>query len=578
MKEQRKAADKIGLRRSGRPFLQPLAVALVCLILVSLLLIMGLMNLKALDKTLVGYMENRGLTIIKDVHQVAESYFHQLAQTHQAFFDSVTGSPLTEDAFSLQESFLTDFIELAQEIDLKLETDRLSDEQVTSLLAKEGLWLIVFLDEGGNSTFKSRPIPQEILGLAGPVVEGYEEFKINIFSRPANKQGLGFIALRRRSGKGTVILALDDEGFRQRSSRFSIQTAITKMAKDPDIAYLLMIDQRGRNLDLPRELLENHKEEFGMKSSSQSTTGMITRKIVSENQALLECVAPINIGGDYTGMVRLGLAMDVTDQILAKNRRSIFISMGFMMAIAFLSMWFLYKNQNRYLGKMQAMQSRIHQAERLSALGRLAAGVAHEIRNPLNAISMAVQRLQRDNPHKLTELIRDEIRRLNQIIEEVLSVSRRRKLEFTRHNVTELLEQIVLLMGEEVESRGIKFKTRWEDSPLMVSMDLEKMKQALLNIINNGMESISNEGSITLSSRIIGKEKISIRISDTGAGLNSEEIKHIFELDYTTKDKGLGLGLPLAHEIIRGHGGEIHVTSQPGEGTTFEILLPSDTQ
>jgi signal transduction histidine kinase len=105
-------------------------------------------------------------------------------------------------------------------------------------------------------------------------------------------------------------------------------------------------------------------------------------------------------------------------------------------------------------------------------------------------------------------------------------------------------------------------------------MDLEKMKQALLNIIKNAIESISKEGSITLSARLIGKGEVSIRISDTGTGLSPEEIKHVFELDYTTKDKGLGLGLPLAYEIIQGHGGAIRVISQLGLGTTFEILLP----
>jgi len=405
-------------------------------------------------------------------------------------------------------------------------------------------------------------------------VEGYEDFKINIFNRSENQEGLGFIALRRRSAKGTLILAVDDKGFRQRSSRYSTQRAFEEIAEEVDIAYLVMVDQRGHIFGRPGELPENLKEEVATERFPQSTTGVTSRKIVLANRNLLEFVAPTNIGGDFAGIMRLGLSTDETEQILDKNKRSIFISTGFMMVIAFLSMWFLYKNQNRYLGKMQEMQRRIHQAEKLSALGRLAAGVAHEIRNPLNAISMAVQRLQKDNPHKLTEVIRDEIKRLNQIIEEVLSLSGSRTLVFTRHNLTELLEQIVMLMGEEVESRGITFETRWDDSPLMVSMDRERVKQALLNIINNAVESISNEGTMSLSAKATDRDRVRISISDTGAGLSSEEIKHIFELDYTTKDKGLGLGLPLSHEIIRGHGGEIHVTSQQGSGTRFEILLP----
>jgi signal transduction histidine kinase len=116
------------------------------------------------------------------------------------------------------------------------------------------------------------------------------------------------------------------------------------------------------------------------------------------------------------------------------------------------------------------------------------------------------------------------------------------------------------------------------DSPLMISMDFDKLKQAIFNILRNAMESISNGGSIELSAEPKGKNWISIKISDTGSGLTPEEIEKIFNPDYTTKDKGLGLGLTLAHEIIKGHGGDIQVRSQPGQGTTFEILLPKDTK
>lgn len=574
MKNERKGADEPGSLRSGRPFLQPLAVALVCLVFASLLFIMGLMNLKALDKALAGYMENRGLTILKDVRQVAEHYYRQLAQTHQAFFDSQTGSPLNDEAFSLQESFIFDLTELAQEIDLKLENNRLAGEQVTSFSIGEDLWLLALLDERGTITFETRPIPQEILSFAGPVAEGSKGFRINIFNRSENEGGLGSLALRRRSGTGTLIIAFDEDGFRHRSARFSIQRAIEEASNDPGIGYLIMVDQRGKTLGLPGESMESQKGKRTPEIPVPGTTGVRTGRIASGNRNFLEFITPVSIGSAYEGMMRLGLDTDIVDQVHRKSRGNIFISMGFMMAIAFLSMLLLYKNQNRYLGKMEEMQRRIHQAERLSALGRLAAGVAHEIRNPLNAISMAVQRLQRDTPHMLTEVIRDEIKRLNQIIEEVLSVSKSRNLEFTRHNVTELLDQLAVLMGEEAESKGITLKTQWEDTPLIVSMDLEKMKQALLNIIKNAIESISKEGSITLSARLIGKGEVSIGISDTGTGLSPEEIKHVFELDYTTKDKGLGLGLPLAYEIIQGHGGAIRVTSQPGLGTTFEILLP----
>ncbi len=558
---------------SGRRFLQPLAVASACLVFVCLFIIMGSMNLKRVDETLIALMEDKGLAIIKNVQRVAEGYFRQLMQTQQAVFDPETGAPVTEEAFSVQESFLMELTELAGEIDVKWETNRLDHKQLTSLINEESLWLIAFLDEEGNTVFKNRSIPKRILSLAEPVVRGYERFKINVFTRSGDTEGLGFVALRRKSGKGTIIMCMDEEGFRSRSLSFSIQKAIEEIAQDSDIAYLFMTDERGRILGLSGELPESRKQELRMGSSPAVAATVITSKIVLKGHKLLEVEAPVLIG-QYKGTMRLGLSADVARQILRKNRGGIFISVAFMVFITLFSMWFLYKNQTRHLYRIRQMERRVHQAERLSALGRLAAGVAHEIRNPLNAISMAIQRLQADSPNKLTDVIRDEIRRLNNIIEEFLSISRSRRLEFKRHDLAELLEQIVLVVRDEAESRRIEIKTWWQDTPLMVFMDLDKMKQALFNIINNAMESISGEGSVTVSAGREGKDSVIVKVSDTGSGLGPDEIEHIFDLDYTTKDKGLGLGLALAYEIIQGHGGEIRVASHPGEGTVFEIVLP----
>jgi len=107
-------------------------------------------------------------------------------------------------------------------------------------------------------------------------------------------------------------------------------------------------------------------------------------------------------------------------------------------------------------------------------------------------------------------------------------------------------------------------------------MVVDKLEQAIFNFVKNAMESISGEGTIMISVDPGGKDRISIKISDNGCGMTSEEVERIFNPEYTTKEKGLGLGLPLAHEIIRGHGGEIRVLSQQGSGTTFEIILPTE--
>ena len=260
-------------------------------------------------------------------------------------------------------------------------------------------------------------------------------------------------------------------------------------------------------------------------------------------------------------------------RVLSKNRRNIVASMVFMVAITLISMGLLHRNQNRYLKTMQDLQNRMHQAERLSALGRLAAGVAHEIRNPLNAISMGVQRIQKDTPHKLTRVIRDEIRRLNRIIEDFIGIAKSRNLEFGPHSIQHVLEQILLLEAEEAESRNIRIRTLWPDEDYIILMDRDKIKQAILNVVNNAMESIIENGTISVSVESRGKEWVCVAFTDTGTGLSPDQIQQIFDLDYTTKDKGLGFGLPLAHEIIKGHGGRMNVSSEPGKGTTFEILM-----
>ncbi|GAI60364.1 unnamed protein product, partial [marine sediment metagenome] len=174
----------------------------------------------------------------------------------------------------------------------------------------------------------------------------------------------------------------------------------------------------------------------------------------------------------------------------------------------------------------------------------------------------------------LTNVIRDEIKRLNGIIEEFLTFSRNRRLELQNFPIVEALQKIINLFGEEAKSRDIIIKTDWNNNLTTVLMDINKMQQAFLNLFKNAMESISGSGTIAISVEADGMDRVSIKISDTGSGMTPEEMEQIFNLEYTTKEKGLGLGLPLAHEIIHSHGGEIRVKSEPGSGSTFEVLLP----
>lgn len=288
----------------------------------------------------------------------------------------------------------------------------------------------------------------------------------------------------------------------------------------------------------------------------------------------MELAVPLQLNGEPVFNASLGLSRETADLMMKKERQRGLVFIGFMVCIAILSMGFLYRSQARHLAHMREMERRLHRAERLSAMGRLAAGVAHEIRNPLNAMSMACQRLQKDNLEQLNKVIRDEIRRLNRIVEDFIGFSRSGNPALKEGDIAALVREMGLLMEEEASSQGIGLHMDLPESPLMIWMDTDKIRQALFNIVKNAMESIPEQGTITLALSQEGRRWVAVRISDTGIGLSPKELEQIFEPDYTTKEKGLGLGLALAHEIITGHGGEIRVKSEAGRGTTFEVVLP----
>ena len=572
-----KKSPRGGLPPQARPFILPLTVAIVCVVLISLFMIVIYLDLRNLDYTLHSSVANRGEKLIRSVQEAAEDNLRQFKQMRSEIdLDTGADGPQTADSLSPQEMLIMNLADLARKIDSKWSRKPPDPQQLRTLSDQECLWLVALFDAQGQTVSSNRSVPEDLLRLALPVIRGGEDIKINIFGRQGSGQSARFLATRRSSAQGTILLALDGDGFRHRNLMVSIELAIEEVERASAAPFFLVTDQRQRVMAGSGELKDMVKAMLPTFPVPKAGTTVTRRKIVLNGNNLLEIVAPFRVGGTFVGSARIGLSRSWVERALRKNRKRTLISLGFMAAITLLSVGFLYRNQTRHLARIRDMERRLEKAERLSALGRLAAGVAHEIRNPLNAISMAAQRLRPDNLMALSEVMRDEIRRLNNIIEEFLAFSRSRGMEMVPHDVIQLMKQIALLMGEEAAAEGIVVHTRWKESSITIQMDVDKLKQAFLNIVKNAMESISGTGEVGISVERVDKHRVSVVVSDTGAGLSPEQIEKIFDLDYTTKEKGLGLGLPLAHEIIKGHGGEIRVSSQQGKGTTFVIHLPTD--
>jgi two-component system, sporulation sensor kinase E len=222
--------------------------------------------------------------------------------------------------------------------------------------------------------------------------------------------------------------------------------------------------------------------------------------------------------------------------------------------------------------------------ERLDFLSHLTAGVAHEIGNPLSSLSIQVQLIERQirsmnespfrNKLKKTVLIiKEELGRLDQIVRQFLQTLRPRQLTLREKDLAALLEEVLAVVEEELREKGIKLIREYPREGIQGSMDVNLIKQAIINLIKNAVQAMPEGGDITI--RMEKKDAyIKFSITDQGTGIPREKINRLFEPLFTTKETGSGLGLLVVYKALRQHGGYVEVTSQPGEGTTFTIWLP----
>ncbi len=232
----------------------------------------------------------------------------------------------------------------------------------------------------------------------------------------------------------------------------------------------------------------------------------------------------------------------------------------------------------RDMREIKELQEKVRRVERLASLGRLAAGIAHEIRNPLSSIRGFAHYFQgKFDPEtkdvKYAKAMVGEIDRLNRIIEALLDFARPAEPELQPCSIEDVLNHVLQLIQTDVNAKEVKVVTDIEDDIPNVMLDRDQMIQVLLNILLNAVNAVDKDGEISVSI-CMEMDTLQIGISDTGSGIPPENLPRVFDPFFTTKKDGTGLGLSIVHRIIENHNGEIGVESKPEKGTTFTVRLP----
>ena len=251
----------------------------------------------------------------------------------------------------------------------------------------------------------------------------------------------------------------------------------------------------------------------------------------------------------------------------------------------------------RNLAYVSRMQSTIAYSRKLVALGRLTAGIAHEVKNPLNAMMIHLELLRMkirkaspvpvgggtavaetartDDPLlQHVEVIETEIRRLDEVVQGFLKFTRPEDLRLQAVRVSSLLDEMLPILRPEANEHNVRLVVETADDQLAINGDAAMLRQAILNLAMNACQAMPHGGELRLRSAPASGNRVELRVEDTGVGIPPEHLDRIFDLYFTTKDHGNGIGLSMVYRIIQMHDGEVEVQSTPGRGTTFKLLLP----
>jgi len=479
----------------------------------------------------------------------------------------------------------------------RLSHDAIPSEETLAQIARDNdLHMINILDADGKSIVRSGQsdgLGGESGGTHRPEVEavlaGDDDQGIIGFMEGRYYSGKRYgVVVRRRKG-GAVVVNADSWNMLAFRRSVGLGTLFRDIGRREGIVYIVLQDEQGivaASEDV-REMTRIGNDPFLLQAEKGEMGSRLTRY---RDRNILEVASPL-IADDYNlGIIRLGLSTDEIDGIRMRAIRQFLLLFAAAMFSGALVLVFVILKQNymildaehdRILGEVRRMEEEQRRTERLASMGRLAAGVAHEIRNPLNAVSIITQRLKAEftptgdetEYRKYLATVASEIARISQIVEQFLKYARPPKLSLTEVNLSVLVDEVTAIAGERARTEDIAVSAD-VSRDIVCRCDADQLKQALLNLVLNAVEACAAGGSASVAARKNGGEIVLV-VRDTGPGIADDAMPKIFDPYFTTKEKGHGLGLSEVHRIVTAHGGRIDAENDTERGgAVFTVVLP----
>jgi signal transduction histidine kinase len=391
------------------------------------------------------------------------------------------------------------------------------------------------------------------------------------------------IAVGARSFPGIIAIHANADYILNFEKEIGVQRQIQELGRESETTEFVALLDRNLNVVAhtdPGRIGQQEKEPLVLRAKGDRQ--LLSQVVEDGGKRYLEVVKPLALDDESNwGFLKIGVSMGSMEVAWRNSLRAIVILGLAILGAGIFGMAAIFHNQHLHLQEVKALEIEVLHRERLSALGNMAATVAHEVRNPLNAISMGLQRLKAefqpaDDPEdysRLPELMLGEVQRLNTIVEQFLSLARPIEIKAEALPLPEVLKELASLEESDAKRSGVQIRVIAAPNLPALKADPDLLTQVLLNLMLNGLQAMPEGGTLTLEAKTTNSNFL-IAVTDTGAGISAENHRRIFEPYFTTKAKGTGLGLAISRRIIEAHGGTITANNETAGGCRFEICLP----